>query len=79
MFFQDFSQQKFHEVMKNHPKNKISAASWNSSVYYFFVRIFAAWKQPKKPSATNFKGVLPKTNAANSPDFEAKKIWNCHI
>jgi hypothetical protein len=28
----------------------------------------------QKTSATHSKEFLPKTNAANSPDFEAKKI-----
>jgi hypothetical protein len=27
----------------------------------------------QKTQCNSFKGVLPKTNAANSPDFEAKK------
>jgi len=31
-------------------------------------------KKKKKKQCNSFKGVLPKTNAANSPDFEAKKI-----
>ncbi len=63
MFFQEFSQQKYQEVMKTHPKNKISAASWTSSVYYFLVRIFPAWKQPKK-----------KTSATHSKEFCQKQM-----
>jgi hypothetical protein len=31
-------------------------------------------KTHPKNKISAFKGVLPKTNAANSPDFEAKKI-----
>jgi hypothetical protein len=39
----------------------------------FLYEFFAAWKQPKN-QCNSFKGVLPKSNAAKSPGFEAKRI-----
>jgi hypothetical protein len=40
----------------------------------FLYEFLPLGNNPKKNQYNSFKGVLPKTNVANSPDFEAKKI-----